>query len=294
MATTRGFSRVDLIAAITVLVIVAALLAIGRFRMTSESRKQKDGDQLRDLHKAIAGWAQSNGDDYPLPSRVDRANYVLNIEAKAKDTTSNIYSMLIFNGSIEPELLVSPVEVNRNIGVCRNYEFDHPSGAAQPIQATWDPKLSAVLDGTRPGHISYAHMQVFEGRRAKWTNSFNAAEALLANRGPEITAATLNPDSSVTPTLANLTNNTLRFYGRGQTWSGWKVFNDNHKEFRSDFLKNGRAFKPEGITYTTGAGVRMPDIWCYDELDDLKAANDYIGIFLKAGSRRGDWLAAWD
>lgn len=291
----RAFTRVDLIVTLGVLLLIAALVAIGMFRGRGESRNQKDGNQLRFLHQGFVTWAQCGSDEYPLPSRSDRADYVIACEAPAKNTTANIYSLIVFNGTVKPEHLISPSEVNRNIAPMMNYQYDAPSGTAIPGSAMWDPKLSAELDGSRPGNVSYAHMQYLEGRRSKWSNSFSASEAVLSNRAPEISSVTRTPDSSVTPTLANPASNTLRFYGRGRTWSGWTAFNDNHVDFRSDYLKNGRPFKPvDGMRYTNDAGKQATDIWCYDEPDDSKAANDYIGIFLKAGAKREDWKAAWD
>lgn len=32
----------------------------------------------------------------------------------------------------------------------------------------------------------------------------------------------------------------------------------------------------------------------FDQPDDSKMANDYLGIFTKAGEGRGEWKAIWD
>jgi type II secretory pathway pseudopilin PulG len=295
MPVRHAFTIRELVCVIGVLVILGSVIAVVIPGNRMESRRQKDGEQLRLLHQALVTWAQHGSDDYPIPSRIDRANYVIDGDAKAKDTSANIYSVLIFNGSIKIEQLVSPVETNRHISACQNYEWDHPSGAAHPDQAIWDPKFSVMLDGSRPGHASYAHSQPFGGRRPKWTNTFSASEVVLSNCGPEVASVASNADSSVTPSFALSTSNTLRFYGGGQVWSGWMAFNDNHVDFRIDYLKEGRSFHPaDGMLYTPNSGAKKPDIWCCDELDDPKAANDYVGIFLKAGAAREDWKAAWD
>ena len=294
MASRHAITRIEVVVILVLFFVVVAIVVIGMSRGRGESRKQKDGDQLRYLHQGLVVSCRGGGDDYPIPSRLDRANYVIDAEAATKDTTANMFSFMVFGGTIKPEHLISPCEINKNIVPRVNYEYDHPSGAANPIQAMWDPKLSAALDGSQPGNISYAHMQLFQGRRAKWTASFSASEAVLANRGPEISSLT-RAGSAVTPTLANPASNSLRFYGSGRTWSGWAAFNDNHVDFRSDYLKQGREFAAnDEMKYTNDVGKQMPDIWCYDELDDSKAANDYIGIFLQAGAKREDWKAAWD
>ena len=45
---------------------------------------------------------------------------------------------------------------------------------------------------------------------------------------------------------------------------------------------------------TTSTGKKLPDLFCHDEPDDPKAANDFLGIFLKAGDTPADFKAAWD
>src|SRR5262249_14603239 len=147
------------------------------------------------------------GDTYPLPSRMDRGNYVIDAPGPTKDTTSNIFSMLIFNGTIKPDLLISPVETNPYISAYTSYEFDRPRGAAQPQRATWDPNLSAALDGSKSGNVSYANLQPAGERASRWSNSFAASECVLTNRGPQVVATTAGTDGSVIPSLALPTSN---------------------------------------------------------------------------------------
>jgi hypothetical protein len=294
----RAFAIRELIAVIVVIVIIGSLIWVMIPRSRSESRRQKDGDQIKGLHVGLVMWAQGGPDSYHLPSYYDKANYTLDMPAREKDTTSNIFSMMVSNGTIKPELLVSPLETNRHVVPCTKYEFDKPSGTARPELAIWDPKLSARLDGSQPGNVSYAHLQPAGERKTRWSNTFAANEAVLSNRGPQIASTTPNPDGSVTPTLALPTSNTLRFYGRGKSWSGWAAFNDNHVEFRSDYLRSGKPFSvssgPLTPTYVNSKNQKLPDLFCHDEPDDPKAANDYLGIFLKAGDSPADFRAAWD
>src|SRR5207247_2089729 len=94
----HGFTIRDLIATVCALVVIGAICAAWMFRGRGESRRHRDETQLRGLGQSLVTWCQGNNDDYPLPSRVDKANYTLTLEGRAKDTTSNIYSMLVFNG----------------------------------------------------------------------------------------------------------------------------------------------------------------------------------------------------
>jgi type II secretory pathway pseudopilin PulG len=298
MRTLRGFTIRELIAVIGVIVIVGCLALILVPRLRMEARRQKNQTQLRGVQQAMVTWRQSNNDDYPLPSRIDVYNNTVPESVAAKDTTSNIYSIMVFNRTIDPDILVSPLETSPHIAVMKNYEHSRPSGTVNPDKAMWDPKLSACLDGSKPGNISYAHLQPSGGRKARYHNSFDSAEPVISNRGPQISGVVLNPDSSVTPTFALPNSNTLRFFGRARAWSGAVAFNDNHVEFHQDFLASGSPVtavnKAFPRIYESASGQKLPDLFCHDEPDDPKAANDYLGIFLKAGDTPKDFQAAWD
>jgi type II secretory pathway pseudopilin PulG len=245
----------------------------------------KDSTQVRAIHQGMVMWAQNNRDEYPLPSRVDLENATVPEEGRAKDTTANIVSLLVFNGSITPEILVSPVEANRSIRVYKLYEYDRPRRAVRPDDALWDPGLSADFTSPGGGHISYAHLLPVEPRLARWSNTFVATEAIVGNRGPEILSALRQADGSVVPTFANPRSYTFRMHGPRDRWNGNIAFNDNHVEFRMSLTAG---------TYTNAAGQETADLIHYDEPDDPSGLNHFLGIFIRAGERREDWRGIWD
>ena len=65
-----------------------------------------------------------------------------------------------------------------------------------------------------------------------------------------------------------------------------------------DFLRNwlvpGKPCVSRERTYGAADGKQWPDVWCYDEPDDPKSVNDYLGIFIKAGETPADFKAVWD
>jgi hypothetical protein len=266
----------------------------------SEQRKTqrvaKDSEQLRALMQAMSLGFVSGPDQYPLGSWLDKNNNTVPQVGRQKDTTATIFSIMIYNGSIPPECLVSPSETNPVIKVATNYAFKDPPTAVTPDLAIWDPAFSADFSGGRTGNVSYAHMQPAGKRLNKWTNSWSATEPILANRAPEIQSTSAgDTKQSVRIKLANPKSNTLRIHGNGSAWSGHVVFNDTHIEWCPDRLGPGTELTPEESTpYKAADGSEHVDVWCYDEPDDAEAFNNFVGIFVTAGETPADFKAIWD
>ncbi len=292
MRLARGITLVEVLAVILVIALAVGVI-LPAFGGSHPARPLKDATQVGQIEKAMVIWSESNAEHFPLPSLVDHQNETIADLGRAKDSTANIYSMLVFQGMITPEILVSPLETNPHVGPCESYEYESPRTAVDPSKALWDPRFSVTLDGSRPGNASYAHLQPSGDRANRYTSALDPAVMILGTRGPEIVSVKQNPDGAVIPTLTNPKSYALRFFGKGRSWSGNIAFNDNHVEFLNDWLTPGKRFKHDR-TYTAADGKQRSDIWCYDEPDDPKAANDFLGIFLKAGEEPKDFKAAWD
>lgn len=295
----RGFTLIETAACVVVASVATAVaLQAGTQPARDDSRRKKDQSQVRAILQSLIIWGQNNRDRYPLPSEIDRTNDTLADQGAAKDTSANIYSLLVYAGFILTETLVSPVENNPNVVICETYQFDKPAGAVRPEHASWDPKFSAALDapraGERKGNVSYAHLQPAGKRRERWALTNAADQLVVGTRGPQIKSAVQNPEGTVTPTLANPASNTLKFFGAGSSWSGFQGYNAGHVSFSKDSLANGRVVPRGSPVYTANDGKIWPDLWSHDEQDDTKGGNAYLGIFLKAGETPANYTAAWD
>lgn len=266
--------------------------ALGKARFSA--RQLKDSTQVRGIHQAMVIWAQNNKDRFPLPSLVDVNDETVKDSGAAKDTTANIFSMLIYNGSIAPELLISPLEKNSSVEVCKNYEFDAPKAAVRPIKAIWDPQLAASLGPDKKGNVSYAHLQPSGKRSAAWSNTFISTEAVLGTRGPETASVAYDEAGVPTPTLAKPDSLALSMLGDGKTWTGNIVFNDNHVELVKSTLAHQKPFTDKTATYKDAEGKDHPDLWFHDEPADKESVNTFLGIFTKAGAKPADFKSIWD
>ena len=307
MKTNRkAFTLIELLVVIAIIALLIGILlpALGKAR--ASARQIKDSTQIRGVHQGMVLFAQSNGDLYPIPSNLDKANQTL-LPAAAKDDPGAVLSALIFGNYFSPELCVSPAEQSAQIAIDTNYYLSIPpfaksstTGTNATTQALWDPEYygspaesRATTGGNKAtgynstditGNNSYAMTPFFGGRRARWNSTLQSTEAVLGNRGPTYTLSTpadtgtfsLTPNSTAPASwsAAAVTSNqpgsqsvTLAIHGGRTSWEGNIAYNDNHVNFETRPDPENLNFNFSGLT---PANRSKPDNLHASERDDSR------------------------
>ena len=237
----RGWTLIEVL--LTLFVLFLAVIGVLVFVALRDARRSawqlQESTQLRGIYQGMVLWAQSNQDDFPQPSLVDRAGGTLAApegQHARKDATRHLWSLLVYNGFFPVEMLVSAAEANPAIRVWEGYQFDRPDAAADPAKALWDPAFQALPRGAAPGNAgdgderigprdvttgssSYAHVPMFGPRFARNLADIPPTSAVLGNRGPDWTLDERRGQRRwrLAPGAAGERSRTLLIHGRART-----------------------------------------------------------------------------
>ncbi len=261
MNKKRGFTLVELLVVISIIALLIGLLLPALSKVRKGALELKCLTNVRGIHGGLVAWSANDNESYPIPSVLDRANFTeadRTINQPSKNRTGNIWSVLIYNEVLSPEIFISPAEIDTDIRqpVLTNtretseFNYSFPVQAENPAKALYDPQFrGSKLDGTASGvgsnvsgiygHNSYAHIPVAGASLENWSTVTALGNiAVVGNRGPVYvpvgTGGAVNPPPSAEWRLATgnqagsvgENSQTLLIHGSKNSWRGNVGYND--------------------------------------------------------------------
>jgi len=280
----RGLTRIEILVILSLILIGISILLPSLHKTRSNQQVFRRGVVVRTHMIALESWASTYSGAYPLPSIVDAGNTTFAETGRAKDTTSNIYSILIWNMLLTPEALAGASAYTNTpwLKVKDDYDYREPAAARDPKHAIADPSFNSDFSAGQDTHSAIAHLQPAGNRLSVWLGQQpRSTLPIISERGPKITGSSTNPDGSISPIYDNPMSRTLNLDPGIPGWTGNVAFGDGH------------------VAYITRPNARtlhstIPDYFFLDEPSDPLHANDYLGIFRRAGESPADYEAIWD
>lgn len=249
-----------MVIAIIALLIGLLLPALSKARRNAASLKDKT--QIKQIHQAMLIWAEDNRGWLPLPGLIDRQPDFklgdqpgIGREDELANTTDNLYSAMIAQRFMSPELVVGPTEVNDLVAVYEEYVYDDYDPSNDQY---WDEEFSADIDTGGDDvvcHTSYFHMALTGNRKNfKWKNNQDAADAIIGTRGTR-DGVTTDPDYKF--------SQTLELHGPDKEWNGNICFSDNHTDTLKSFYPISTGYIPNN-----SATISKDNIFAH-EFDDF-------------------------
>lgn len=247
MKRNRGFTLIELLVVMAIIALLIGLLLPALAKARAQAKLLKDGTQIKQIHQSWVVFSRQFDGIFPTPGLVLRqpidlgggSEYIpgRGQEDITQNTTGNVHSLCIMQNYYDPDILIGPTEVNGNIVVKGDYDYNAADiTASPPIQ--WDETFSADLDNLC--NFSYSSVPLVSKRKSnEWKETFNSKFAMIGNRGVE--------DGEIVKEAL-----VYDLHGSRNQWNGNVCYNDNHVDVLDTFY-------PEGVNYQDGTGDAVPD-----------------------------------
>jgi prepilin-type N-terminal cleavage/methylation domain-containing protein len=244
----RGFTLIELLVVIGIISLLIGLLMPALSNANRCSRSAADASNVAQIHKSMLVFAQNEpGGRLPTPGLINRAPVTLlggpkhipgqGAEQANLNNSANLYSAMVAQRYFNADLLVGPTEVNPDVVVKKDYNFQAYDPATDQY---WDSTFKVAFN--QVGGVSntgYAHLALCgERKKTTWRNTTDSTKPLLGTRGTY--KGQLSGDNY-------RLSYTLQLHGSEKEWQGNIAFADNHTEALKTFYPNNVAWECGGV-----------------------------------------------
>ena len=254
-----GFTLIELLVVIAIIALLLGILLPALSKARAKARQVKDSTQLSQIHKSMATFASDQDGIFPTPGLIQRQQYNggwvpgRGVEDYAANNHANLFSALIQQNFLSPQILVNPSEVNARVVIDADYDYTE----YKPLQGSfWDMApgyegSSAPDDNGNSGfradlnsecNTSYGTMLI-NGKRKKtqWRDALSSDFVVMGTRGPgsgQGTGFVVGQNGS--PDVYEQSKTLGIFGGRSEFWAN-HVYNDGHVEYTNQFAPEGHS-----------------------------------------------------
>jgi prepilin-type N-terminal cleavage/methylation domain-containing protein len=252
-----GFTLIELLVVIAIIALLLGILLPALSKARAKARQVKDSTQLSQIHKSMATFASDQNGIFPTPGLIQRQQYNggwvpgRGDEDFAANNHANLFSALIQQNFLSPQILVNPSEVNARVVIDADYNYTE----YKPLQGSfWDMapgyEGSSSPDEVGPSgfradldvesNTSYATMLINGQRKRKqWRDSLASDFVIMGTRGPGSNLGTEQVVGGGGDGSVYEESKTLGIFGgRSEFWAN-HVYNDGHVEYTNQLAPEG-------------------------------------------------------
>ena len=277
----RGLTLVEILLMIDVaaLVLPLVLSELFHYHHHRDAPTLRCATQLKQIHQAWVMWGEDHAGQSPLPTKLSSTTAEKSVNSG--DSTANLHSIIIFNGYMDPDVVVCPGETNPNIVIDDDYDRGGPDSVLAETDQ-WDWRFRCDIDGANNSwsNVSYANWAPVGDRVATdWWSTLDSHFPVFGDRGPK-------------DGIPNRESLSYQNHGSGHKWKGNVVFADGHVPQVTFDKKSENPFILDGAVWLDAiTGQEMPDNLFAND-DKANGSDTWLGVF-----RRSDESGAipiWD
>ena len=230
MNRKRGFTLIELLVVIAIIALLVGLLLPALAKAKRNAASLKDAAQLKEIHQSMLVYANEHNDTLPTPGLINRlADIYLGAERPGigpedyvLNTSANVYSAMIAQEYFNPDICISPTEVNPKVKEYTSYDYAQYNPGSDEY---WDSDFSADISASQDedSNTSFYHLALVGIRKKlKWRNTADNNDAIMSSRAPYEGRGPETDDYTKSQTLL--------LHGPKKSWVGNVCHGDNHTQ----------------------------------------------------------------